>query len=79
MWHRVKKGRDVVTGQYVALKIMRRVQQEDPRMPNASRRLQDEITAMKLCGDHQHTVGLLEHAFPAEYPKKNGRITVSLV
>lgn len=73
----MKRGRDVTTGKYVALKIMPRIP-DGPRATIAATRLLAEIEAMKLCGDHPHTVALLEYAIPTYYPKNDGRAVVSL-
>lgn len=73
---RVKRGRHCQTGQYVALKVMRR-RPEDYRSATDERRLREEIAAMQRVGGHPHTVGLLEHSFATSYPKRDGSTEVT--
>lgn len=68
---RVKRGRDLRTGEFVALKIMEKGGDSD-RARRTFDRLQREIEAMRACDGHPHTVKLIHADFHAKYPKKDG-------
>eukprot|EP00904_Undaria_pinnatifida_P000978 jgi/Undpi1/10881/HiC_scaffold_3.g01407.m1 len=69
---KVKRAVDTKTGQMVAIKVISKPGPYDLSSGKKFNRLQAEVQAMKMCGEHPHTVTLHDAKFNASYPKRDG-------